>query len=192
MGHLSFIPIPTVRLQTENAALDSQSECVSFGAQTRISGTDFAINSISLRDLGLYWAWFEPGAVGDIVCHRVGNLIHFPKGISVKTKAVLVGVMMMVLQACNGSSSSGSGVGGDSGANNPAVKEAADKCANTPIEPGDDLRYVMSETVNGTSCTTGCQIFHSVGAYCDALQDDSLNNNCAKTGREELYQENCR
>jgi hypothetical protein len=103
-----------------------------------------------------------------------------------KAKLVVVCVLAAVLQAC--SSDGGSSGGGSS----PGVQDAQAKCANTPANPGFDARYVISETTNGTSCTTGCQIFDSPQAYCNGLENDALNNNCARDAREEDFAKNCR
>ncbi len=134
-----------------------------------------------------------------------------------KMKLLCAFSLMFVLQACSGGGSSNTdsggnkGAGSDKGAGNtagggnngmgngnvggaadtPAIADAKAKCANTPTNPGTDIRYVYSQTINGQSCTTGCQIFNSVAAACSGLQNDQLNNNCAKDVREQSYHDSC-
>ena len=101
--------------------------------------------------------------------------------------------LSLLLQACAGSSSgAGNGNGAPaSGEETQAMKEAKEKCANTPTGSGIDIRYVMSENHDGNACTTGCQIFQSIEAYCGGLRNDQINNNCAKAQREKTFQSDC-
>ena len=135
-----------------------------------------------------------------------------------KMKLLCAFSLIFVLQACSGGGSSNNdsggnkGTGSDKGAGNttgggnngmgngnagganedtPAITDAKAKCANTPTNPGVDIRYVYSQTINGQSCTTGCQIFNSVAAACSGLQNEQLNNNCAKDTREQSYHDSC-
>jgi hypothetical protein len=51
----------------------------------------------------------------------------------------------------------------------------------------EELSYDL--TVNG--CATGKQSFSSLEAYCSGLQNDALNNGCARSTREQLFYQNC-
>ena len=51
-------------------------------------------------------------------------------------------------------------------------------------------KYSYNFTTNG--CSTGAQSFSSLGAYCNALTDDRLNNFCASESRCRTFKQNCR
>lgn len=45
--------------------------------------------------------------------------------------------------------------------------------------------YNFSDSAAG--CSTGRQTFLTREAYCNGLKDDALNNNCAKTARQNAF-----
>lgn len=51
----------------------------------------------------------------------------------------------------------------------------------------ESLSYSLS--VNG--CETGSHSFASLSDYCTGLQNNTLNNNCAQTSRESLFNQKC-
>lgn len=93
----------------------------------------------------------------------------------------------LVLQACDGpSGADADGRGGET----REMKTAREECAR-PL-PGSYMRYAMAENENGRACTTGCQTYYSLGSYCSGLQNESLNNGCARAGRQAAYERACR
>lgn len=79
-----------------------------------------------------------------------------------------------------------------SGLDTPEMKAEHEKCQNSPRNSSTDIRYIFSQSNNGTACTTKCQIFNSTEEYCRGLQDNELNNNCALEKRQQAYQESCK
>ena len=115
-----------------------------------------------------------------------------------KTKFYAVLMIGLLSQACNLSAGSdkskdqgASPQSADGGFETPQSRDAKAKCDATP-KSSTDIRYVYSETVNGNSCTTGCQIFNSFASYCAGLQDNNLNQNCATSQRSDAYDSICR
>lgn len=53
----------------------------------------------------------------------------------------------------------------------------------------DEQNWTYSLDVNG--CQTGSHSFGSIEAYCDGLEDNALNNNCAQSARASLFASNC-
>lgn len=112
----------------------------------------------------------------------------------------------LLIQGCSGSGGSGKDIGNNGGVfggNNsgsngadangetPAMRAATEKCRNLP-EGSTVISYHYSENHNGNACTTGCQIFYSTASYCSGLKNDALNNDCAKSSRDESFEQLCR
>lgn len=55
----------------------------------------------------------------------------------------------------------------------------------------DDLVETYSYGLGDTFCETGRHSFNTLSAYCAALQSDSLNNNCARSQRQDLFYSKC-
>ncbi len=53
----------------------------------------------------------------------------------------------------------------------------------------DDQSYTYDLNVNG--CPTGSHSFSNLTDYCAALENNSLNNNCAQTERGNLFAQKC-
>ncbi len=53
----------------------------------------------------------------------------------------------------------------------------------------DEQNWTYSLDVNG--CQTGNHSFGSLEAYCDGLEDNALNNNCAQSARASLFASKC-
>jgi hypothetical protein len=53
----------------------------------------------------------------------------------------------------------------------------------------NDASYTYSLDDNG--CQTGSHSFYSLGDYCAALENNSLNNGCAQTERGNLFSQKC-
>lgn len=56
-------------------------------------------------------------------------------------------------------------------------------------ESSGSTNYSYEYTENG--CNTGKRSFNSKDSYCKGLMDDSANNYCARSMREETYNKNC-
>jgi hypothetical protein len=67
--------------------------------------------------------------------------------------------------------------------NRPSATDAAP--AASKIE---SYSYELSESVNGVGCTTGKQTFSSRRELCEGLKNDGLNQNCALSSRQELFE----
>lgn len=92
----------------------------------------------------------------------------------------------------------------DSGANNNCARHQREEafknmeCEGTwpfPSSSGFNSASVQSYSYRDTSCITGLHYFSSSSsergqkAYCDALLNDELNQNCAREKRQEQYNE---
>ena len=100
-----------------------------------------------------------------------------------KIRLLLLPLFAVLLNACHDGSVD---VATSSGVSPSTIQAEQDKCTNTPAN-GHDIRYVFSRR----DCTTGCQMFSSWSEACDTVLRDSVNNDCARTDREEYYAENC-
>lgn len=103
------------------------------------------------------------------------------------------------LAACNKNSSSGSSGGGSaSGGSTSAFNQRAQVCDRVR----DEMRYThysaeyeIRDRANG--CTTnvvtvdGYNPNKVCNKLCETLKDDAFNRNCARAGREQMYQERC-
>ena len=62
---------------------------------------------------------------------------------------------------------------------------------NSALHKSDLYSYSYSVPDGPSPCSTGEHTFETRTAYCQALLDDDLNNNCAMDVRQEVYKENC-
>lgn len=55
----------------------------------------------------------------------------------------------------------------------------------------EDLTENYSYSLSETFCETGKHSFSTLNSYCSALQNESLNNNCARSQRQDLFHSKC-
>nr|BFD61498.1 hypothetical protein BdHM001_01790 [Bdellovibrio sp. HM001] len=96
---------------------------------------------------------------------------------------IVLSVLALSVAAC---SNGGGGGGGGGGATPPVV---VNPTSPTPQVPGATSEFTYEYHQNG--CTTGKQRLTSKAAYCDALLNDALNNNCAREMRVETFNRMC-
>lgn len=96
---------------------------------------------------------------------------------------IALSLISLVLGACSNG-------GGGEGTAVPAPV-AAPTPSPVPANSGQDTQgqFIYEYKYNG--CTTGRRELTTKNAYCDALLDDSLNNNCAREMRVEVYNRLC-
>ncbi|UXR65559.1 hypothetical protein EZJ49_04750 [Bdellovibrio bacteriovorus] len=93
---------------------------------------------------------------------------------------IILSALTLSLAACS------NGGGGGGGTNPPVV---VNPNSPTPQVPGTTSEFTYEYHQNG--CTTGKQKLASKAAYCDALLNDALNNNCAREMRVETFNRMC-
>lgn len=92
---------------------------------------------------------------------------------------IALSVLALTLAAC----SNGGGGGGTAAPVTPTTTTTAP----TPIDIQGEFTYEYK--MHG--CSTGRQKLNSKNAYCEALLNDALNNNCAREMRVETYNRMC-
>lgn len=102
-----------------------------------------------------------------------------------KTRFLGLFFLALFAQGCQVSLDGGSSEGNTDEA---AVQAERNKCA--VFEP-NTRRYIFTETFNGKTCTTKCQVFYSLASYCAGLLDENLNNHCAGERRRQAYASSC-
>lgn len=73
----------------------------------------------------------------------------------------------------------------------PAAPAPVETAAPAPVPSVPDIQGEFSYNFNFNGCTTSEQKFTSKKAYCDGLLNDSLNANCAREMRAEMYNRMC-
>ena len=60
---------------------------------------------------------------------------------------------------------------------------------NLSLPTNNEQAFSYELSVNG--CTTGKKVFSDLDSYCQGLQNNSANNNCAQPSRENLFYQKC-
>lgn len=85
-------------------------------------------------------------------------------------------ILILLLSAC----------GKPSNINQDVIVQV-NECNDNSMLGSNKYIYFYSQSGNHHSCTTGCHLAQSLIDYCADLQDDALNNYCARDKRQNAY-----